>query len=129
MTDGTTTRPLEIMRTLASLIDPSIEALLDSHGFMFVRMHIADHRAQALFCTDSHGSVPPWHLTMTAAAEGGLTLSLVKSLDEQPQLSLTILVGTPPAASLAEAVGLAVSFALMSDQMQCNLSGDVTDAA
>lgn len=123
MTDGMTKGTIDSMRTLTNLIDSSVDALLESHGFTFTQMQAAERQAQALFQGEPAGALPPWQLTVNHAAGGTTTVSLARTVDERPQISLTVLVGPHCVSSLAEAIGLAVSFALMSDQMLSTAPG------
>lgn len=110
MTDGTARQAIGTMQTLSTLIDPSVETLLESHDFAFRCMHAAEQRAQALFVSEKSDASPPWELTMGLSADGLASVSLQRLPTGTTDVSLTITVGKPPVSTLAEAIGMAVSF-------------------
>jgi hypothetical protein len=118
MIGGMAKSAMDGMRALTLQIDPSIESLIEAHGFSFTGMNATDGDALALFrCQDGDG-MPPWHLTIRHSAEEEMLVLLNKALGDQQQVSLSILIGTDAARTLAEGIGLAVSFVAISDQLK-----------
>jgi len=108
------------MRTLTLQIDQSIEALMEAHGFSFTGMNATDSDAQAMFRSQDGDVMPPWHLTIRHSAAEEMIVLLNKALGDQQQVSLSILIGTDAAKTLAEGIGLAVSFVAISDQLKAS---------
>ena len=118
MTNGTPQSTIDGVRILMLQIDQTIESLLEAHGFAFKTIKISDRDVLALFgCAEPQG-MPAWELTVKHSADDEISVSLIKGTEERPQLSLSILIGKDLAQTLAEAVGLAVSFVAFSDQMR-----------
>ncbi|HXP97079.1 MAG TPA: hypothetical protein VN809_10235 [Telmatospirillum sp.] len=117
MTDGTIKSTFDGMRALTSQIDPSVEAMLDAHNFVFTRMNATHDHVCALFTGPQTTDSPPWQLSVRHSINGERMI-LLSAQEEQPQLSLSILIGTSIAQTLAEAVGLAVSFVSLSEQIK-----------
>jgi len=119
MTDGTIQSTFDGMRALTSQIDPSVEAMLDAHNFVFTRMNATRDHVCALFTGPQTGDCPPWQLSVRHATNNEMTI-LLSAHGEQPLLSLSIVIGTSIAQTLAEAVGLAVSFVSLSEQLKAS---------
>jgi hypothetical protein len=94
---------------------------MEAHGFVFARMNATGNSADALFTNQEAADLPPWHLTLRHSADDDLTVLLTKSAADRDQISLSILVGTETAKTLAEGVGLAVSFVAFSDQLAASV--------
>ncbi len=118
MTDGMAKSAIDGMRTLTSHIDRSIEALIEAHGFSFMEMNATNRHAFASFDYQDTQERPPWQLTLSHSTDGEMMVSLKKMQEDRQQVSLSILIGTDAARTLAEGVGLAVSFVAMSGQLK-----------
>ncbi len=110
MPTGTTGSAIEAMRLLVAQIDPSVEALIEAHGFSLARMNVTPEEATAVFTVAAQGAGTNWVLTLTQVIGGPLSVALEHGSDDHRSASLRILVGTNTAATLGEAAGLAVSF-------------------
>jgi hypothetical protein len=111
---------IDTVRTLTSQIDPSIEALMESHDFIFTKMTADDSLAHALYCRTKRDETSPWQLTVSHFPNGETRIGVTRMEEENQQISLSILVGTDLAQTLAEAVGLAVSFVSIADQIKAS---------
>lgn len=120
MNDGMTKSAIDGMRSLTLQIDQSIEALMEAHGFAFAEMNATNRNAYAAFRYQETEETPPWQLTLSHSMEGETTVSLDKTRGNQRQLSLSIHIGTETARTLAEGIGLAVSFVAISDQLKAS---------
>lgn len=119
MTDGAIKSTFDGMRVLTSQIDPSVEAMLDAHNFVFTRMNATHDHVCALFTGQQTGTSPPWQLSVRHSTNDEMMI-LLNAQAEQQQLSLSIVIGTSIARTLAEAVGLAVSFVSLSEQLKAS---------
>jgi hypothetical protein len=108
------------IRLFTSRIDPSVEALMDAHGFAFTSMNASDNHVSALYCRKDGGSSEAWQLSLNHRLDDEMSISLNKMKEDQQLLALSILVGTELTQTLAEAIGLAVSFVAVSDQIKAS---------
>lgn len=99
-------------------MDEAVEALMDAHGFALVNMVAGPADATASFSAMAEGKGAPWRLTLAQPTEGAPTITLGKGSGDRPSLSLSVVVDGEEVASLAEGVGLAVSFVAFSEQMR-----------
>lgn len=120
MTDGMVKSAIDGMRTLTLQIDRSIEAMMEAHGFSFTGMNATNRNAYAVFSCQESEETPPWQLTVTHSTDEEMVVSLNKMMGDRQQLSLSILIGTDAAQTLAEGIGLAVSFVTLSDQLKAS---------
>lgn len=120
MTEEMAKSAIDGMRTLTLQIDQSIEALMEAHGFSFMEMKATHRDALAMFRCQDREETPPWQLTIRHSAEKDMTVLLNKMRGDQQQISLSILIGTDAARTLAEGIGLAVSFVAISDQLKAS---------
>ena len=118
MTAAMTRAAIDGMRKLTLQIDPSIESLLEAHGFAFCGMNAAADGAVASFRCQNSDELTPWLLSLSHSATGEMMVCLSRGSGEQQQVSLSLRVGTESAATLAEAAGLAVSFVVLNQQMK-----------
>lgn len=121
MTDIEARRAMDGIRLLAEQLDPMVEAILESHGFRFMAMGATPLGASASFGSGS-ASERAWTLTIHQEGDGRGRVMLEEGTNGDgdgtdavvPALSLSILTGGRNRRSLAEAVGLAASFAALS---------------
>jgi hypothetical protein len=118
MTDDMAQSAIAGMRALTSHLDQHVEALMEAHGFSFSGLNATNSEAHALFICGNPEETAPWALTLRHSATGDMTVSLEKATGLRQQISLSILIGTDGSRTLAEGVGLAVSFAAISDQLK-----------
>jgi hypothetical protein len=121
MSDGTTKSAIDAMRTLTLQIDQTIEGLVDAHGFTFSQMSATATEAIAQFTGAVGDTGDPWHLTLQQPGNGELTVILARGNSQARAVTLSIRIGSQDARTLAEGVGLAISFVAFTEQLRSAL--------
>lgn len=121
MSDGTSKSAIDAMRKLTLQIDQTIEGLMDAHGFTLSQMKATATDAIAEFVGATVDTGDPWHLTMRHPGNGELAVELAKGNGQAATVSLSVRIGSDDAKTLAEGVGLAISFVAFTEQLRSAL--------
>jgi hypothetical protein len=113
---------IEAMRALTLQLDDAVEALIEAHDFSLAELKVTPLRVEANFVGPDRAAGPRWRLAMGRSEDGQLQVALHQGDGDPPPISLHIQAGHIQAggaavATLAEAVGLALSFVAFADQV------------
>jgi len=108
-----------MIRDLVSLIDEPIDEAIMAHGFSFSALTV-DHGGAAL-CYAQAGPTGEWRLMIHSSTEGAPCLFLELGNEAKPSLRLHLVPDGRAVATLAEALGAAMTLFNSLDQSAMTL--------